>query len=503
MSTTQAAGFAGDGLPEHPEMLRGKLRRNRKYGRHDFERFDHLTPSQASFGPATIGKVFIDCRFLFMKSKWGVMGEQSTQAGIFYLDLTFHEPKGCRLHSATVTVSLDDEHKELPKTQRALSPAVSRRHPVQMTDCYGPKSFMGPEKSVHKKEAIHFNPNIQAAGFGASLAEVRKEWITTSSSRWKFSGQLLSSGNSAWKYDALQWELSENDFEEQSTRGNVVHTAFAFYHGSRPFFMKVDVEGKLRGLHGQLRNKFKNFLASTKNDGGALTLINFRDRHVFTKPLDSRAKNLHFEMEQANLQSIPMEVLGPQQVEFHGIPPNAQLSMPINGTMISPSSNLPLNLAVTGSDASQLEQRPQPLASNDRLNRDENTMDEQAVAPTPENLARIINSNLFLSENRPDQTLQFDTERCMPLNTGARKGPSEEVRGNLNVSKGSNGVVARASYLPALLALLKLVMVLQNLLSWTAASLLGMASTQGIRPDYETARKEARARLGYSVRAAP
>ncbi|KAI0451614.1 hypothetical protein F5B21DRAFT_486612 [Xylaria acuta] len=513
MSTAQVTNSSLDGLPEHPEMLRGKLRRNRKYGRQEFERFDHLASSHASLGSATIGKVFIDCRFLFTKSKWGVMGGQSNQAGIIYLDLTFHEPKGCRLHSATVTVSLDDEHRDLHSIQGGLSPAVLRRHPVQMTDCYGPKSFMGPEKSVYKKESIHFNPNIQAAGFGASLAEVRKERMSTSSSRWRFSGQLLSSGSSAWKYDALQWELSENDFEKQSTRNNVVHTAFAFHHGSRPFFMKVDVEGKLRGLHGQLRNKFKNFLTSTKKDGGALTLINFGDQHIFTKPLDSRARNLHFEMEQANLCSIPMELPDPQQVEFRNILPNMQSSItPTNSTTMSPSWNWPRALAGGSSAISQVEKRSQLPVLNVPLSKEEDVMREQATAPTPTNLARIINSSLRLPEKlqRPDQIQQFYTERRIPIGIETMKAPSEDdavdekMRMNkLKVPEDPHNPVPRVSYLPGLLAILKLVVFLRNLFSWAAAALYDVTSAERIALGHETVRREAQAGLGDSVSAVP
>ncbi|KAI0436254.1 hypothetical protein F4803DRAFT_542954 [Xylaria telfairii] len=486
MSTAQMTSYAVDGLPEHPEMLRKKLRRNRKYGRHEFERFDDVASEHACLGSATIGKVSIDCRFLLTKSKWGVMGGQSNQAGIIYLDLTFHEPKDCRLHSATVTVSLDDEHEELHKRQRGLPSAMSRAHPVQMTDYYGPKSFMGPEKSVHEKKGIHFNPNIQAGGFGAGFGELRKEQISTSSSRWRFSGQLLSSRNSPWKYNnTLQWQLSENDFEKQSTHNNVLHTAFAFHHGCQPFFLKVDVEGKLRAPHGQLRNMVKKFFASTKNDGGALTLINFGDQHIFTKPLDYRARNLQLEMEQANLQSIPIEVPDPQRVEFRSITPNLQSSSaPINNTTMPSSWSWPYTLGGNSSATLQtLEQSPQLPTSSSLLKKEGNAIEEQAMAPIPENLARIINSNLYPPENplKIHSMQQLNTDQHGLVGMKALEGVSEENAMNERKLKkpippeGPHKIFASILYLLELLAFLK--RLIGNFINWTAATLNGMAAT--------------------------
>jgi hypothetical protein len=54
-----------------PILKRG-MRRSRKFGRYDFERFerfDHRS-SHASIGHATFDKVEVDCKFLFKKSQW-------------------------------------------------------------------------------------------------------------------------------------------------------------------------------------------------------------------------------------------------------------------------------------------------------------------------------------------------------------------------------------------------------------------------------------------------
>jgi hypothetical protein len=128
-----------------PILQHGRLRktRNRKYGRYDFERFDHISSSHANIGHGTFDKVNVNCSFLFKKSKWGVLGEHKNPAGIIYLDLTFIQPKDSQLHSATVTVTLDDEDEELDKMRSKLArrERTGPQCPIQITDCYGKSNF--------------------------------------------------------------------------------------------------------------------------------------------------------------------------------------------------------------------------------------------------------------------------------------------------------------------------------------------------------------------------
>lgn len=162
-----------------------------------------------------------------------------------------------------------------------------------MTDYYGPKCFVGPETSAEKKKTIQFQPSIEAAGFGGSLGNVCRESTYTSSSRWKFSTRLIPGNQRNWKYEAIQWELSENELERDVAHNNVFHTAFAFEHGRRPFFLRLDVDGHLKGMRGVMRKTLSRFRASTKlDDSTAVTLINFGEKHVFPNSLDFKAKIL-------------------------------------------------------------------------------------------------------------------------------------------------------------------------------------------------------------------
>jgi len=283
-----------------PTLLHG--RRNQKYGRYDFERFDHLSSSLANIGYNNFHKVNVNCRFLFKKSRWGVLGENKNPAGIIYLDLTFDQPKDCQLHSATVIVTLDDKDEELRAIDKGLR--VSRRSPsdsrcpVNLTECYGPKGFAGPEKTAISKKSLHFTPSAQFGGFGLGGLGFDRESSSKYSSRWKFSGNLQGKNSTDWTYKTLRWELSENDLDTQSTHSNEVHTAFTFEHGGQPFFMRVEIKGKLKKMHARVKDKLMKFPSSAnKDDGSIVTLINFGNHMRFQTPLDERAKELAYEME--------------------------------------------------------------------------------------------------------------------------------------------------------------------------------------------------------------
>ena len=122
-----------------PVLQSGKW--NRKAGRYDFKRFDHMSSTGVSIAHDTIGKVIVDIKFLFRRSQWGTLGQDQNPAGIIYMDLNFTQPKGHKLVSATIKVTLDDEDVGLdPYRDSSL---VHSDRPVQITEWYGPKQFGG------------------------------------------------------------------------------------------------------------------------------------------------------------------------------------------------------------------------------------------------------------------------------------------------------------------------------------------------------------------------
>ncbi|KAK7930967.1 hypothetical protein PG985_001679 [Apiospora marii] len=303
-----------DSIQNHPELSR------RRYGKHDFERFDHLISQQAgaSLGSSTIGKASVDCRFLFQKSQWGVLGPMKNPAGIIYLDLTIHQPKDCRLKSATITVTLDDDDDELAEP----GPETNSMQPVQIGS-YGPKQLHGQPRRVIRTKKHNLTPQFEVggmAGFGGIGLDSEEHSVRES--RWSFHTQVSpnpkKSGKHSWVLRVLKWELEENELDSQPIHSNTIHTAFSFEHGGQPFLMKVEVAGRLESTRSDLKNRLKcKFPANSKKNKAATTLINFGGRGRFNKPLDEIAKGLPLVMELENLNSVPVELPDPQVPSFY------------------------------------------------------------------------------------------------------------------------------------------------------------------------------------------
>jgi len=300
--------------PDQPRPELSAIEYNRKFGRYDFHRFDHLVRHHASVGAASLGKVNVDCRFLFEKSKWGTL-EGHDSAGIVYLDLAFNQPSDCRLKSATVQVTLDDEDEHLLRQY----PPLTSRLPVQI-DKYGPREMTGEPQ--YERIAIHdsFIPTFNIGNFGGVEGMGREKFKDrVRECRWKFESHLMTGSRKKGKdnraYKVLRWQIKENELHHQSKQSNTVHTAFSFVHSGQPFFMRVEVSGRLESrasdFRHQMRDKMKRlkFPPNPQSAKCATTLINFHDRHRFTAPLDALNQRLALAMEQANMTN-PVEIDG-------------------------------------------------------------------------------------------------------------------------------------------------------------------------------------------------
>ncbi|KAI0404696.1 hypothetical protein F4802DRAFT_217286 [Xylaria palmicola] len=293
---------------------------NRKFGRYDFNRFDHLVSQHASLGAASLGKIHVDCKFLFKKSKWGTL-EDRDSAGIIYLDLAFSQPSDCRLKNATVQVTLDDDDEHLVRQ----FPSHATRPPVQIVK-YGPRHMTGEPQYERVATHTRFIPSVEVAPFGGA-GGVGKESakLTVRECRWMFESHLMTGGRKKgknnWAYKVLQWHITENELETQSLHSNTVHTAFSFVHGGQPFFMRVEVSGRLESrtsdLSHQIKHKMRKlkFPANPHSARYATTLINFNGRHKYTTPLDGLVQGLELAMEHDNM-TPPVEVKRAQRPRF-------------------------------------------------------------------------------------------------------------------------------------------------------------------------------------------
>lgn len=293
---------------------------NKKFGRYDFKRFDHLVSQHASLGEASLGKIHVDCRFLFQKSKWGTF-EGHKSAGIVYLDLAFSQPSDCRLKHATVQVTLDDDDEHLVRQ----FPSPNPRRPVHIVK-YGPRHMTG--EPVYERKSTHnrFIPSVEIGPLGGAGGIGREsEKVTVRECRWMFESHLKpgrrKGGDDNWAYKVLQLQITENELETQSLHSNTVHAAFAFVHGGQPLFMRVEVSGKLESRTSDLGHQIRNmarklkFPANLNRARYATTLINFHGHERFTTPLDGLVGGLELAMEHENM-TPPVEVKRPQQPRF-------------------------------------------------------------------------------------------------------------------------------------------------------------------------------------------
>ncbi|KAK1757711.1 hypothetical protein QBC47DRAFT_376805 [Echria macrotheca] len=306
----------------------------RRYGRCDFERFDNIASSHMRAGRGKIGKVDVDCKFLFTKSQWGVLGGHP--GGIIYLDLDFLEPADCRLQSATVLVTLEEDGRQTNEPG-ADEPAC----PVKFTDHYGPKSLRGPEKVMRTRRVKKLTPSIQVLGNGAGGLGVNIERTVEKTSRWNLTSHIKSSEGHIW-YNQLRWELKENSLEDESMRNNVIHTAFALEHNAKKFYMTVSISGKLAHRSERFKERLKKFGSSLgKDDETVTTVIEWKNGYSCPKRLDRIAQGLRFAMEVQNLSNTPMEMPNAFPAAFAAAPTTHGPEAPLGRLEVTEPEILP------------------------------------------------------------------------------------------------------------------------------------------------------------------
>ncbi|AEO58521.1 hypothetical protein MYCTH_2305912, partial [Thermothelomyces thermophilus ATCC 42464] len=132
--------------------------------------------------------------------------------------------------------------------------------------------------------------------------------------------------------NGLEWDLSENSINPEQAHSQTYHTAFGFEHSKRPLFMRVEVEGKLRGRSRQMKHdllKFSPRSAEIYIDGDDFA------RHVeFKKPLDQIARSLDMAMQMENIKKIPVEM--PDQMPAQFTRENITQNSPSEAQMLLP-----------------------------------------------------------------------------------------------------------------------------------------------------------------------
>ncbi|KAK4230698.1 hypothetical protein QBC38DRAFT_468574 [Podospora fimiseda] len=385
-----------EALPAKPSEAEHRPIWMSKFGPSDYKRFDDKTASQVRVAQKKLRAVEIECRFAFRKSRWGTIGERKLPAGILYMDIDFRQPSDCRLQSATVSVTLDEDVNE--ENEDDYAPESDRRTPVKFTDCYGPKGFRGQESSVFTKKTKNITPYFEVLGYGAGGVGKDTEKVTRMTSRWKFSGHISSTKNGAWYNDKLEWVLEENSLEAETSRSNTIHTAFAFEHNAKKVYIDVHIQGKLAQRSQRIKEKLRSppkWKFGGKKDQGITTKIQWNEKYSSWASLDTAAEKLAEDMYFENLLEIPIEIPDTLPAEVHpGIRPHLA-STKSSSTLDTTSTTLNENGSQQqaqnepsksgGTEADEAESKPMPIF----LTKCEKPIHHFA-SPTLENINQIV-----------------------------------------------------------------------------------------------------------------
>jgi len=276
----------------------------RRYGRANFERFDHIASSHVSVGQANIGRVDAEIRLLYKKTKWGIMGHSGTPAAIIYMDFVIRKPEDCEPRSWRIEISLREEISDGSKPKGDM---------LEFTDFYGPKNMSGPQYMASRVK--QFTPSVEVMGYGAGGLGMEKEYHTALS-RWQFKGQIFASSRRHPDYETLAWEMEySKDAPPLDEHGqSIFHVAFAIQHNAHEFYLSTSVTGKLARLRDSIRSRLK-FMDS---DNETIIRIQFPSRESYfssnTLALDTLAVNLEMAMELENMNQVPVELPLPSKL---------------------------------------------------------------------------------------------------------------------------------------------------------------------------------------------
>ncbi|KAK4225602.1 hypothetical protein QBC38DRAFT_482532 [Podospora fimiseda] len=358
-----------------PCRQRGPILRLRKYGQNDFERFDaeRAGGTYLNVGSRSIGQVEIDVKYRWKEAQWGVVGSNKRPGGIVYMDLTFSQPHGYRLKSARVFVTLSEDSntymlkKSAPKRERASSRSrnlMNGNYGLQLTEHFGPHLLTGPKTVQKESKSTSFVPTVELGGIvGLGGVGQSKDISRDRESQWTFMGRIRKLESSRC-YTTLEWELSENELDHSQPHKPDYQTGFAFEHNCRPVYMRVEIEGKLRGKGQRLAHKLRHnsfvdrchpFSSNpNKENFSSLTCIDLSENKEFQMILDPIAKSLDEAMGLKNSSlNRGLEVPGPMQAQyFEEVPNQGHLPHP-HQSQVSLANEQPEPPALQPGQASQ------------------------------------------------------------------------------------------------------------------------------------------------------
>lgn len=265
----------------------------RGFGRYQ-ARYRQIMPGlNQSLALKNIGKVKIDCCYL-EDSTCGTL--EQNPAWLLYLDIIIHQPRGCRLSSADITLTFGRDTETAPI--QAL-PANNPRLGPQVTKYYGPKGLQDKPKEKSVTTERNLAPKIAALGNSGELGNIKGTASYVKSTRWLIRGQwqpVLDEQLGVSLYRKVNWYMEENTFDEQTLHSNSIHVGAVLRHDLDPLYVEVQIEGKLQGISGAFR--FPPW------DKPAIVISKFTPKNE-SKCLDNIAKALEDELTKKNQIPVP------------------------------------------------------------------------------------------------------------------------------------------------------------------------------------------------------
>jgi hypothetical protein len=306
---------------KYAEIRRSYNLRNRRFGRHDLKECYEIS-DDFSVGSSEIGGVSVDCRFIFSKTRLGVLQDKDHPGGIIYMNLTIKQPPDWRLREANISVLLKDKDAAFSshRSPSKASVAIFR-------ECYGPKTLTGPKLTAETTQHDEINPSVEALGFGVTVGSTGRVTSQPRTAWWNFDGRAETVQNSSPNYTKLHWTMSPNTLAYTSDAPSKIQTAFAFSHNYRPFLLQIEIDGKIRHLHRKLKDRA---IGVFRKEPIKCLLFEFDPDKKYEAQIFEQAMGLKEEMEEAarKEKAVKIDPLGSsddlfaqQNVDTTGLPP--------------------------------------------------------------------------------------------------------------------------------------------------------------------------------------
>ncbi|KAI4720184.1 hypothetical protein E4T48_03597 [Aureobasidium sp. EXF-10727] len=194
-----------------------------------------------SLGMARFARAKVDCVLLQNRVRWGVVSSPHSQdTGLLFLKIQFWQPKDCRLQyvAAEAEVGLDKS------TKTTGGPYISVAQPEQIC---------GHPWQEHVESNLEIDPDVEAAGFAAHIANYSKGKTYEMEYRWSFTLQKHPDENG--DYTRLAWKWEEQDKGASIPFERPIYAAVSSVkvvgHDRSAFNINTQLTGKLSSLrHG-------------------------------------------------------------------------------------------------------------------------------------------------------------------------------------------------------------------------------------------------------------